>query len=69
MLIFEREPDPAFCGSKVTSPPSPPPLPRRFVIPWVHEVFYSHKVEIVDESRTFSAVRRDEKNNNNKIDG
>ena len=68
MLIFEREPDPAFCGSKVTSLP-PPPLPRRFVIPWVHEVFYSHKVEIVDESRTFSAVRRDEENNNNKIDG
>ena len=68
MLILEREPDPAFWGSKVPPPPPPPP-PRRFVIPWVHEVFYSHKVEIVDESRTFSAVRRDEKNNNNKIDG
>lgn len=61
MLIFEREPDPAFCGSKVTSP-TPPPSPR-FIIPWVHEVFYSRKVEIVDESRTFSAVRRDEKKN------
>ena len=59
MLIVEREADPALCGSKVTS--HPPPHPPCFVTPSVHKVFYSRKVEIVDESRTFSAVRRDEK--------